>query len=384
MSLALRAWLRAGWPRAWLRLAVALVVAASVASATRDAHAHAAGLSRSEITASGAIVTATLTFARRDVAWAAPELDADHDGAITAIELDAGHEALRKTIVDRLEVRGDGVACAAQLVDAALVEEDGLRVAVRAQCAGAPRELQISLAFLGALPFGHRHLAHVTGASGPFDAVLSRTSLALSVAPSTPASAGPTAAAVAPAAPSRGLFGLFWMGVEHILTGYDHLAFLLGLVIVGSRPRELLLVVSAFTVGHSISLAVATLGVWTPSARLVEPAIALSIVFVGVENLRLPPPTRRWRLTLPFGLVHGFGFASALRDLSLPRAELPAALALFNLGVEAGQLAALALVLPLVYAASRSERLQARGTQAVSVAIACAGGVWFVARVFGG
>src|SRR5262249_30813916 len=113
------------------------------------------------------------------------------------------------------------------------------------------------------------------------------------------------------------------LGVEHILTGADHLVFLLGLILVGGRWRSLVGVVSAFTLAHSITLALAALSVFAPSPRIVEPAIALSIAYVGVENLFVKDASKRWRITFPFGLIHGFGFAGALREIALPRAELP-------------------------------------------------------------
>ncbi len=169
------------------------------------------------------------------------------------------------------------------------------------------------------------------------------------------------------------------MGVEHILSGYDHLLFLLGLVLVGASLPSLLRVVSAFTLAHSITLGVAAFGLWAPPARIVEPLIALSIAYVGVENLFVRDLAKRWRLTFAFGLIHGFGFASALRDLSLPRAGIPLALLGFNAGVEVGQLAVLALVLPLLALARRSPLLSA--ARVPSLGIAAVGAAWFVLRL---
>jgi hydrogenase/urease accessory protein HupE len=174
------------------------------------------------------------------------------------------------------------------------------------------------------------------------------------------------------------------MGIEHILTGYDHLVFLFGLVLLGGRPRAIVLVITAFTVAHSITLALATLGVWAPSPRIVEPAIALSIAYVGAENFFVTTAERRWRITFPFGLIHGFGFAGALREIGLPKAQVPEALVLFNLGVEMGQLAVLALVLPLIYWLRRFEWFRGRGVKGLSAAILLVGLFWFVNRVWGG
>jgi len=125
---------------------------------------------------------------------------------------------------------------------------------------------------------------------------------------------------------------MVWMGVQHIVTGYDHLAFLLGLLLLGGRVRTLVAILTAFTVAHSITLALAVLRVVSLSPGFVEPAIALSIAYVGVENLFVTDARKRWRITFPFGLLHGFGFAGALTALDLPRAQLPSALFGFNLG----------------------------------------------------
>jgi hypothetical protein len=142
--------------------------------------------------------------------------------------------------------------------------------------------------------------------------------------------------------------------------------------------------VTAFTIAHSISLASAVLGVWAPSSRIVEPAIALSIAYVGIENFFVKDASKRWRITFPFGLIHGFGFAGALQEIALPRASVPSALLSFNLGVEAGQLAVLAVLLPLVLFLRGRTWFEPRGVQILSGAVAVAGGIWFVSRVIGG
>src|SRR5437867_3522899 len=183
----------------------------------------------------------------------------------------------------------------------------------------------------------------------------------------------------------RGIVGpsLFRLGVEHILTGYDHLLFLLALVLVGGPLRSVLGVVTAFTLAHSVTLAVAALGVWVPRPTLIEPAIALSIAYVGIENCVRPDMRRRWRLTFLFGLVHGFGFAGALREVALSAVQIPLALASFNVGVEAGQLAVLAVVLPLVSWLGGRVWFAGRGVQVASIAISAIGLCWFVVRVTG-
>jgi hypothetical protein len=170
-------------------------------------------------------------------------------------------------------------------------------------------------------------------------------------------------------------------GVEHILGGIDHLLFLLALLAMVRGFWQTVKIVTAFTVAHSITLSLAVLGVVDVPARIVEPLIAASIVWVAVENLVSPAGMgRRWLVAAVFGLVHGLGFASALSELDLSREALVRALVGFNVGVELGQLAFIAIVLPPLAWASRPQRL-ARLPQVLSVIVAAAGAVWLVERV---
>ena len=147
------------------------------------------------------------------------------------------------------------------------------------------------------------------------------------------------------------------LGLEHILLGPDHLLFVLGLVWIVGWRWMLVKTVTAFTVAHSLTLAVATFGVATPPTVAVNAAVALSILFLGPEMLRawrgqISLTLRRpYVVAFAFGLLHGFGFATALTDIGLPRAELPWALLGFNLGVEAGQLLFIVLLALLLRAA---------------------------------
>lgn len=175
--------------------------------------------------------------------------------------------------------------------------------------------------------------------------------------------------------------GFFRLGVEHILTGYDHLLFLVALLLRGGRPLSLLKIITAFTVAHSITLALAVLGVVTIPDRIVEPAIAASIVWVGAENLRLrEAPSLRWLVSFLFGLVHGFGFASAIEPLALPPGRLALALLGFNLGVETGQALVVVLLLPLLLR-MRGSAWEPRTVQAASLAVAAVGFAWLVERL---
>jgi hydrogenase/urease accessory protein HupE len=173
-------------------------------------------------------------------------------------------------------------------------------------------------------------------------------------------------------------------GVHHIVIGPDHVLFLVGLLLLGGSVRQLALVVTAFTLAHSLTLSLAVLGLVSPPARVVEPAIALSIIYVGADNLLVKAgrDMRPW-IALVFGLVHGLGFASVLREMDLPRRALGWSLFSFNLGVEIGQLAVVAVVASVLAALkARSEWARRRLAVIGSAGVVAAGAVWFVQRLF--
>jgi hydrogenase/urease accessory protein HupE len=173
-------------------------------------------------------------------------------------------------------------------------------------------------------------------------------------------------------------------GIHHILIGPDHLLFLVGLLLLGGTVRQLLLVVTSFTVAHSITLSLAALDIVTPPARLIEPAIALSIVYVGADNILAKGgrDVRGW-IAFTFGFIHGFGFANVLREMDLPSRALGWSLFSFNVGVEIGQLLVVVLVASALAALrSRSEWACRHLAFAGSLVVIVAGAFWFVQRVF--
>jgi hydrogenase/urease accessory protein HupE len=175
------------------------------------------------------------------------------------------------------------------------------------------------------------------------------------------------------------------LGVEHILTGVDHLLFLLGLLVACRRFRTVAAIVTCFTVAHSVTLALAALDVVTLSSRVVEPLIAATIVFVGAENLvRGDEPRGRWLLAFVFGLVHGLGFAGALKEIGLGAGgtSIAGPLVAFNLGVELGQLAVAAPLLFVIWKLRRLPWFSRHGARAVSLIVAAVGLVWLAQRLF--
>ena len=173
-------------------------------------------------------------------------------------------------------------------------------------------------------------------------------------------------------------------GAHHVLIGPDHVLFILGLILLGGSLRRLALIVTSFTIGHSVTLALAATGVFAPPAWLIEPMIALSIVVVGVDNLLRKPGQRDLRavFALLFGLIHGFGFAFVLREFGLPPGSLAASLLAFNIGVELGQLAiVIPVALALAWVRGRYPQLAGRIVTIGSLAVVAAGVYWFVDRV---
>jgi hydrogenase/urease accessory protein HupE len=181
----------------------------------------------------------------------------------------------------------------------------------------------------------------------------------------------------------------FWIGVEHIVFGYDHLLFVLAFVLLLDGVGRIAVAVTAFTVAHSLTLAGTTLGLIGLPAAPVESVIALSIIFLAVEILKKTPGEPRlserapWIVALAFGLLHGFGFAGALSAIGLPEGEVPMALFAFNVGVEVGQIA-MVLAASVVLALLRNFATAAAPhvVRLCAYAIGTVAGIWFVERLF--
>jgi hydrogenase/urease accessory protein HupE len=235
-------------------------------------------------------------------------------------------------------------------------------------------ELRISTPVLASLPRGHKQFCSVYDHENKLltERMLSAEAQDLTVTVQTTA------------ANNRSIFGFLVLGIEHILTGYDHLAFLLAVLLAGDSLRRNAKIITSFTVAHSLTLALATFGLVNLPSSIVEPVIAASVVFVGLENLTGRRLAARWLVTFCFGLVHGLGFASVLQELGIgtlgARAVFP--LLSFNLGVELAQIAIAALVLPLVWKLKQRPTFTLRHVPALSLLITLAGIYWFLARTW--
>ena len=268
----------------------------------------------------------------------------------------------------RVRVRTDGRPCAIGPFGAPTrVDGDGIRYAASCACPSGLRRT-VWAGHLDHLPADHQ--SAVTW-QGTLVGVATRESPELAL-PIT----GPTAAAGVARAFAR-------EGVRHIWGGLDHLAFVAALLVGARGWRDAAVLVSGFTLGHSVTLTAAVLGWANLSPTWVEPCIALSISVAAAEALAERPLVRRASWTAAMGLLHGFGFAGALRDIGLPPGRIGVALGSFNLGVELGQLVVVAVCMPVLLRLRGRPAWEDRGRPAAAGALALAGFSWFVTRLTG-
>jgi hypothetical protein len=301
---------------------------------------------------------------------------------LSAGELEAAIERARATVLNRVRIRFDGEEPETQLeFPGAEAERDP---------AAPPSALGTTARLTGRIPSGVTEF--VFGASQTFGpvqlTVLEQASLGGARYLMAPGDDSPLHRVgheppreAAPGTAARYLV----LGFEHILPlGVDHVLFVLGLFLLSARLRPLMLQVTAFTVAHSVTLALSILGWVSLPSRIVETLIALSIAYVAIENL-FTTELKPWRpaLVFGFGLLHGLGFAGVLRELGLPTGELASALVAFNVGVELGQLAVVALAMLLAGWARNRPWYRERVTVPASVVIAAVGLWWAIERSVG-
>jgi hypothetical protein len=265
-------------------------------------------------------------------------LDGDRDGSVTPAEIAAARPRLADYLAQRVALSQAGAALPG--------ETTGMRLA---RAPDGRAVLEADLRFRGAQPLADLTMqCQPLTDLGPDHRTLARIERDGAVAEFV---FEPGAVYRFPEATLGGHFLQFLkLGVVHIFTGTDHVAFLLGLLLAGGTLLEVLKIVTSFTVAHSLTLSLAALGAVNLPPRLVEAAIAASIVYVALENLLRRRLDRRWLVSLGFGLVHGFGFANVLAEMHLTRAGLLTSLFAFNAGVEVGQIGIVAAILPLLAA----------------------------------
>ena len=333
-------------------------------------------------------VTGQWDIALRDLDFAIG-LDADGDGNITWGETRTKHAEIAAYALARLAVQADGVDCALSVPDQLIDRHsDGAYTVLQLALAcpnKSPKQLTINYRLFADIDPQHRGLLKLESAGQARTAIF-----------------GPASRQQQFTLEKNSRLTQFAdyarEGVWHIWVGFDHILFLLSLllpaVLIWQRARwqaaprfstsffEVAKIVTAFTLAHSITLSLATLGVVALPTRLVESAIAASVVLAALNNLRPLLRGRRWMVAFGFGLIHGFGFASVLADLGLPSGALVLALVGFNVGVEAGQLAIVSVFLPLAFVLRRSWFYQRLVVGGGSLLIAAVASVWMAERAF--
>jgi hypothetical protein len=338
----------------------------------------------------GETVNGQWDIALRDLDFAIG-LDRNQDGAITWGEVKARHEEIAAYALSRLTVGPDRAPCTAvvreQLIDN---HSDGAYSVLRfvATCPAAPKVLEVGYRLFFDIDPQHRGLLNLSAQGATRAGILSVD------APVQRFTLGTF---------SRGQQFADYLkeGVLHIWTGFDHILFLLSLLLPAVLVRsqrsggtwagapsfkaaftDVFKVVTAFTVAHSITLSLAALGVVSVPSRLAESAIAVSVVLAALNNVRSVVYSGRWVLAFCFGLIHGFGFASVLTDLGLPQESLLLALVAFNLGVELGQLVIVAVFLPVAFTLRQTRLYRRAILVGGSLLVASIAMVWLIERAF--
>src|ERR1700730_839747 len=349
------------------------------------AHAHKPSDSYLALSVQGEHVSGQWDIALRDLDFAIG-LDADGNGEIIWGEVKAKHREIAAFALARLAIAAGDLGCPATVTEHLIDNHsDGAYAGLRgaADCPAVPQILTVKYTLLFDLDPQHRGLLRLEEQGRTHTAVFSPDH-------DTWRLEGQSVVL------GDQFIEYFRTGVWHIWTGFDHMLFLCALLLpavlhyrhgrwqaVASFREaflEVVKIVTAFTVAHSITLSLAVLGIITLPSRLIESTIAASVVVAALNNLYPLIDKRLWIVAFAFGLVHGLGFANVLTDLALPKPALAVSLVSFNLGVEAGQLAIVATFLPLAYLSRRSWLYPRFVLGVGSLSIAAVASVWLVER----
>jgi hypothetical protein len=358
------------------RRGAAIALAAALLISARASQAHQSSVAYLTLAPAGHEVHVTVAVSNVDLYEA---VGVAKDRAVSRAETLAAHARVLDYVAARLHVRNAGADCPPRPRELALQDKSDGFFAVAAidyECKRTAAQLSIEYDLFFDLDPMHQGLARVQLPGEPERQHMFR-------------GASRSLDLERPLTLVDNLRDYLVLGMEHIFTGYDHIAFLFGLLLVAAARglrrglRYVLAIVTAFTVAHSVTLIAAGLGWVRLSPRLVEPAIALSIAYVAVENLVVPEPRGRWLLTFGFGLVHGFGFASVLAEIGLPPRGVVPSLLSFNVGVELGQLVVVGAVAPLLLWLVPRFGQAARVRRIGSVVLLGLSTLWFFERVSG-
>ncbi|MCK9606648.1 MAG: HupE/UreJ family protein [Methylomonas sp.] len=343
--------------------------------------AHAPGLSSLDVALKSDLIEVRVTFALQDIEAFSP-MDSDLDAEVSDSEREAAKPGIAQLLAGQLRIAVDGDDVTP--VEPGQVSFDGQNNAhVQFRYPAVPKQqLLVQSTFLALLPDGHQQYLIVRDANGKAlaEKMLVKQDDRLSL-PFAGAADGRRPASTH--AVLNTVSDFFKLGIEHIVTGYDHLLFLLALLVVTHSFWPALKIITFFTLAHSLTLALAGLNLVDLPSSFVEPFIAATIIYVGVENLiRGDHPKGRHWLTFGFGLIHGFGFAGALREMEITSGDTGILLPLvsFNLGIESGQIAVAAVVLPMIWWLNNKVAIAGKFLKGCSIAVSLMGTYWLLER----
>ena len=357
------------------------------------AQAHKSSDSYLQLAASPGRLELRWDIALRDLDVAL-DLDSDVDGKLTWGEVRAAWPRIEAYAMQRLQIAGCPLTPTGRALER---RNDGAYAVLRLTSACTlPAAPVIAYSLFADVDPTHRGIAKVQRPGADVEVRVLEPAAAVAVVASSASSASSASAATAPVQAPAAQASFLVEGIRHILGGYDHVLFLLCLLLpsvlrrttAGWKPVDRLIdalwpvigIVSAFTVAHSITLGLAALKIVALPSSFIEPAIAVTIVLAALDNVRAIFPVRRVVVTFFFGLIHGFGFASVLGELDLPRAAFAWALLQFNLGLELGQVGVVAVVATLLFMARRWPGYGRWILGAGSVLAIVIAGLWFVER----
>ena len=340
--------------------------------------AHSPGLSSLDVMLQPTGVDVKLTFAMQNIEAFAP-MDSDLDAEVSDAEREAAKPNIAQLLGEQLRVSIDGQDVLPTTPgQVSFDDQNNAHVGFNYQPA-PQRTLLLQSGFLNKLADGHQQYATVKDADGKIllEKMLGKNDNQVNVQ-----LVGSVTAADKPDI-FPAFLGFFKLGIEHIITGYDHLLFLFALLAVTHSFWPALKIITFFTIAHSITLACAGLNLIELPSSFVEPFIAATIMYVGIENIiRGEHPKGRHWLTFGFGLIHGFGFASVLREMEISAGDTGILLPLlsFNLGIETGQIAVAAVILPLIWWLNSKPEISVKFLKACSLLVSLMGAYWFLER----
>ncbi|WP_036307696.1 HupE/UreJ family protein [Methyloglobulus morosus] len=347
----------------------------------QPALAHPPGLSSTDITVKPDGLDVKVTFAGQDIE-AFVTMDTDGDADVTDAELEAAKPHVANYVASELKILLDGTETKANTTNKVSFDKQN-NTTIELNFPDTPKEsIGIESKLLDKLPADHKEYVTVKDAAGRELGKKMLTPKANTLEIDLNTNAAPTVTENHSTSP---FVDFLKLGVEHILTGYDHLLFLFSLLVVTRSFWPAIKIITFFTIAHSITLALAGMNIVDIPSSIVEPLIAATIVYVGLENIvRKDKVTTQQRciLTFFFGLIHGFGFAGVLREMGISSIETGILVPLFsfNLGVELGQITVASVVLPLIWWLHGKEKISRYLVPVGSVLTCLAGGYWLLER----